>query len=179
MPVSEEQISELDQAYQFLGVPATASASTIKQAYRRMAKRWHPDLFVSGTSAHAEATRMMKLLNEAYSIIRHAPLRYRVVSYPPAWQERARQWSATKPRWSDPDAVLMNDSLEFWIRFVLGAFFGGIISLRVLTGVTYNMPTIIVIIAGFVLVGGVAAARYGDQFWHKLLGKWWLWGPWI
>ena len=51
--------------YQVLGVPSTASADEVKAAYRRLAKKYHPDL--NGGSAAAEAK--MKEVNEAYTLL--------------------------------------------------------------------------------------------------------------
>src|SRR5690348_13552951 len=67
MPIAECQVAELKRAYQTLGVPFSASALSIKQGYRRIAKRWHPDLYPTGTPAYDEATQMMKRINEAFS----------------------------------------------------------------------------------------------------------------
>lgn len=78
MPIAECQVAELKRAYQTLGIPFSASALSIKQAYRRIAKRWHADLYPTGTPAYDEATQMMNRINEAYSLIQHAPLRYHV-----------------------------------------------------------------------------------------------------
>jgi curved DNA-binding protein CbpA len=60
-------VTELKWAYELLGIPFSASAASIKKSYHRIAKRWHPDLYPSGAPSHIEATRMMKLINEAYS----------------------------------------------------------------------------------------------------------------
>ncbi len=51
--------------YDVLGVPHTATDDEIKAAYRKMAKKYHPD--VNGGSAQAEAK--MKEVNEAYTIL--------------------------------------------------------------------------------------------------------------
>ena len=51
--------------YEVLGVPASATDDTIKAAYRKLAKKYHPDL--NGGSAAAEAK--MKEINEAYDIL--------------------------------------------------------------------------------------------------------------
>lgn len=51
--------------YEVLGVPQNASDDEIKAAYRRLAKKYHPD--VNGGSAEAE--RKMKEVNEAYAIL--------------------------------------------------------------------------------------------------------------
>ena len=51
--------------YEVLGIPQGASDDEIKAAYRRLAKKYHPDL--NGGSAEAEAK--MKEVNEAYNIL--------------------------------------------------------------------------------------------------------------
>ena len=73
--MTEFEIDELRRAYQLLDVPYSASDRSIKRAYRRITKRWHPDRYTSGTPTYAQATQMMKLINEAYSQIANAPLR--------------------------------------------------------------------------------------------------------
>ena len=51
--------------YEVLGIPQGASDDEIKAAYRKLAKKYHPDL--NGGSAEAEAR--MKEVNEAYDIL--------------------------------------------------------------------------------------------------------------
>ena len=51
--------------YEVLGVSRNASDDEIKAAYRKMAKKYHPDL--NGGSAEAEAK--MKEVNEAYTLL--------------------------------------------------------------------------------------------------------------
>lgn len=51
--------------YEVLGVPQGASDDEIKAAYRKLAKKYHPDL--NGGSAEAEAK--MKEVNEAYTLL--------------------------------------------------------------------------------------------------------------
>ncbi len=43
MAIPAEQLDELAHAYEVLDVPVIASAGSIKQAYRKLVKRWHPD----------------------------------------------------------------------------------------------------------------------------------------
>ena len=51
--------------YQILGVSPNASEDEIKQAYRRLAKKYHPDL----NPGDAEAARKMNEINQAYDQI--------------------------------------------------------------------------------------------------------------
>ena len=51
--------------YEVLGVSRTASDDEIKAAYRKLAKKYHPDL----NNGSAEAEAKMKSVNEAYSVL--------------------------------------------------------------------------------------------------------------
>lgn len=57
--------------YAVLGVEKTASQDDIKSAYRKLAKKYHPDL----NPGNAEATERMKEVNEAYEILGDADKR--------------------------------------------------------------------------------------------------------
>jgi len=52
-----------EDPYRVLGVASTATDDEVKAAYRKLAKKYHPDL--NGGSASSEA--MMKKINEAYA----------------------------------------------------------------------------------------------------------------
>ena len=51
--------------YDVLGVPTTASASTIRESYRRLAREYHPDR----TQGSAAGGDKMPLINEAYRVL--------------------------------------------------------------------------------------------------------------
>lgn len=51
--------------YSILGIPRSASEDEIKEAYRRMAKRWHPDANLGSESAQ----RIMQDLNRAKEVL--------------------------------------------------------------------------------------------------------------
>lgn len=53
----------VNDPFQVLGVPSTASEDEIKAAYRKLAKKYHPDLNPGSTTAETK----MKEVNEAYS----------------------------------------------------------------------------------------------------------------
>ena len=55
----------MSDPYSVLGLPKTASADEVKAAYRKLAKKYHPDL----NPGSAEAERKMKEVNEAYDMI--------------------------------------------------------------------------------------------------------------
>lgn len=50
--------------YQILGIPLTASKREIKQAYRKMSLKWHPD-----KNPNTDVTDIMQDINEAYKIL--------------------------------------------------------------------------------------------------------------
>ena len=57
----------MDDPYQILGVSRDASDEEIKQAYRRLAKKYHPDL----NPGDAEAAKKMQQVNAAYEKIKN------------------------------------------------------------------------------------------------------------
>jgi curved DNA-binding protein CbpA len=50
--------------YQILGIPFTASTQEIKDAYRKMSLKWHPD-----KNPNIDVTEIMQDINEAYKIL--------------------------------------------------------------------------------------------------------------
>ncbi len=50
--------------YAILGVPRNATPEEIKEAYRRLAKEYHPD-----KNPSPEAEERLKLVNEAYQVL--------------------------------------------------------------------------------------------------------------
>jgi curved DNA-binding protein len=61
--------------YEVLGVPRTATADDIKQAYRRLARKHHPDL--QPAAERARAAERFKEINEAYEVLSDADKRAR------------------------------------------------------------------------------------------------------
>ena len=62
--------------YKVLGLEPGASDEEVKQAYRRLAKKYHPDL----NPGDAEAARKMQEVNEAYDRIKN-PEKYSGPTY--------------------------------------------------------------------------------------------------
>jgi curved DNA-binding protein CbpA len=67
-------------AYKVLGVDYSADSTAIRQAHKRLAKQYHPDRFPVGSAEQEQATAHMAAINDAYGLIRKAPLRYHRVS---------------------------------------------------------------------------------------------------
>lgn len=61
--------------YKVLGTPRTASADEIKTAYRRLARKYHPDLHTG--KARKEAEEHFKELNEANAVLSNPEKRVR------------------------------------------------------------------------------------------------------
>jgi molecular chaperone DnaJ len=57
----------IDDPYKILGVSPDASDEEIKRAYRRMAKKYHPDL----NPGDEQAAKMMQKINAAYEAIKN------------------------------------------------------------------------------------------------------------
>lgn len=87
---------EFRDYYQVLGVQRTASPEEIKKAYRRLARKYHPDV-----SKEADASQRMSEVNEAYAVLSDADKRSKYDELgnrygagdefqpPPGWQSRA------------------------------------------------------------------------------------------
>jgi hypothetical protein len=67
-------------AYQVLGVDYTVDSAAIRRAHKRLAKQHHPDRFPADSVEQQQATTRMAEINDAYRLIREAPLRYHRVS---------------------------------------------------------------------------------------------------
>ena len=62
---------EFKDYYATLGVPKTASAKEIKQAFRKMARKYHPDVNPGDKAAESR----FKEINEAYKVVGDADKR--------------------------------------------------------------------------------------------------------
>lgn len=76
---------EYKDYYKILGVERTADDKTLKQAYRRLARKYHPDVNKS-----KGATERFKEINEAYEVLSDPEKRKRYDSLGPDWQRYAQ-----------------------------------------------------------------------------------------
>ena len=125
--------------YDLLGVSKDASEKDIRQAYRRLARQYHPDV----NRDDAAAEEKFKEINEAYGILSDEDSRKKYDRYGDNWQ-RAEEYDAAKARgpagggfrWTSDNADFgrylrqfcwahQNSSAEFrrsWWRPVRGSF---------------------------------------------------------
>ncbi|BAY36566.1 heat shock protein DnaJ-like protein [Nostoc sp. NIES-2111] len=68
-PKNQAEKDKIALAYKILELPQTASLADVKQAYRNLVKKWHPDLFVGKPQLQKQAQEKMHLVNEAYNIL--------------------------------------------------------------------------------------------------------------
>ncbi|HMA62850.1 MAG TPA: TerB family tellurite resistance protein [bacterium] len=65
--------SDLDQAYEILGIASDADNTSVKKAYRKMATKYHPDKVANlGPEIKEVAENKFKAINKAYSKIKEA-----------------------------------------------------------------------------------------------------------
>ena len=85
---------EFKDYYQILGLTREASADDIKRAYRRLARKYHPDV-----SKEADAEERFKEVNEAYEVLKDAEKRQ-------AYDQLGANWKNGQnfqppPEWED------------------------------------------------------------------------------
>src|SRR5919201_6733174 len=82
---------EFKDYYRILGVDRKADAKTIKSAYRRLARKYHPDV------AKGKDTERFKEINEAYEVLSDPEKRHRYDSLGPDWQRYAQAGPGGQP----------------------------------------------------------------------------------
>jgi replication fork clamp-binding protein CrfC len=68
-PKTPAQQDKIANAYRVLGLQPNVSLIEVKQAYKTLVKKWHPDLFVNKPQMQKQVQEKMRLVNEAYNIL--------------------------------------------------------------------------------------------------------------
>lgn len=183
MAFVEEQIAEWKGAYRVLDAPLSARADFIKENYRTLVKRWHPDHYAAGSAEQVEAAEMTRLINEAYGKIENAPFR----NYDAArGASRAAEVDgflapSHRPFVDRPDPFRNMERAEFWIAFGVGAAIGAVFGLgSILRLYMRHDPGVfrdVVILVATMVLFGLGSAKYGDKFWDVVFRRSW-WGRW-
>src|ERR1700684_557600 len=89
--------------YQILGIDKKASDKEVKNAYRKLARKYHPDL----NPNDAEANKKFQQLNEANEVLSDPEKRKKYDQYGENWQhgeEYERQQRQTRPQGAYTDS---------------------------------------------------------------------------
>lgn len=98
----------MNRYYEILGLAPGASPSEVKQAYRALAKTWHPDQFGGNPALQRQAEEKLKAINEAYRHLKD----YQPRSPSPPTTSAAHSASA-RPT-SRPTVSTKSTNAEFW-----------------------------------------------------------------
>lgn len=102
---------ESDRFYELLGVAPGASAKELKEAYRDLAKVWHPDRFSHDPRLQQKAQEKLKEINEAYERLSARKARRPMRPDPAPDQPRAHKPAAANGGLKLPRLVLMTAGL--------------------------------------------------------------------
>ncbi|MCP4711890.1 MAG: DnaJ domain-containing protein [Planctomycetes bacterium] len=180
---------EMLDYYGVLGVGVGASEKEIKGAYRRLAKRTHPDLAPVGRKKVAE--EQFKVVAEAYYVLSD---KYRRCEYDLSRKGQAGVLAGAKAaratRGKQPkrkieikaddllEEILRHANEEFYrvdratyaVRFGCGSFLGIFVGMWFgLYIFPYEQYTFFFFLLLWISVFGCLSAVYGDKFWNFLL----------
>ena len=63
-------MKKLAKYYEVLGLKTTATPAEVKQAYRELAKKWHPDRFIQQPQLLIQGQHKIQEINQAYAILK-------------------------------------------------------------------------------------------------------------
>ena len=93
--------------YETLGVPRTATADEIKRAYRKLARKHHPDL--QPAAERAKAAEHFKEINEAHEVLSDADKRAKYDALGRDWRDGADFTPPPGGAWSPAGASQWED----------------------------------------------------------------------
>lgn len=108
--------------YQILGVGRNATEKEIRQAYRRLARRYHPDVNPGDKSAEAR----FKDINEAYEILSDTDKRQKYDRFGDQWQHAEQFAKAGQRAQSDFGKGDRRTTFDFGDLGDLGSIFDGV-----------------------------------------------------
>lgn len=112
--------------YKIIGVDSTASQDEIKKAYRKLARKFHPDLNPNDKVAEAK----FKQINEAYEVLGNEENRKKYDKYGKDWQhaeayEQARKQQSTHGGYTYTQEDFGSGDYSDFFESLFGAGFGG------------------------------------------------------
>jgi curved DNA-binding protein len=93
-------VNDFKDYYQVLGINKNASADEIKQAYRKLARKYHPDL----NSGDKKAETRFKEVNEAQEVLSDPDKRRKYDQYGQYWSQMGSQSTSSSSRSRSPGA---------------------------------------------------------------------------
>jgi curved DNA-binding protein len=89
-------VPDFKDYYQILGVARDASPDTVQKAYKKLARKLHPDV-----NKEAGAEDRFKELGEAYEVLKDKDKRAKYDRFGAAWQQAQRHTGGAPPGWEN------------------------------------------------------------------------------